>query len=72
MVKRPRFLYFLPLWAFLFGFLSVNLSRKRELKAMEKNAGSNLNTLIARVAALEAAQGGPAGEVLRTPARLIF
>ena len=64
------------MWAFLFGFLSVNLSQKRELAATE---GTSAVALSARVAALEqllaTGKGGPGteGGAVNVPAaRLIF
>ena len=48
----PRFLYFLPVWAFLFGYLSVNLSQKRKItieNIRSENAAPSLESRIRRL-----------------------
>lgn len=67
---RPRFLYFLPAWAFLFGFLSVNLSRKRELAASEKASAETLDTRVAILEKKLALAPDPARDI--PPKSLIF
>ena len=41
----PTFLYFLPVWAFLFGFLSVNLSKQKNLAKEGEGAVSLIGTI---------------------------
>jgi len=57
-------------WAFLFGFLSVNLSQKRELAAAEQTSAASLSARVAALEQLLAAE--KSGAVVVPAARLIF
>tara|TARA_B100000900_G_C20450040_1_gene662748 strand:+ start:294 stop:527 length:234 start_codon:yes stop_codon:yes gene_type:complete len=63
MSEVPTFFYFLPLWAFLFGYYAVTKSRLEE--DGEGNQATTVNEILAafskRIEKLESAKGSQRG-----------